>query len=122
MAIKNLIRQPTFYKNSNNLACINLILASVRRSFQSTCVIETGLSDFQLITLTVMSKIFKKYRPKTTNYRSYKSFSNEKYKEKLINNLSKENFINNDNGFQRFCHISLDTLHKHASRKKKHAR
>ena len=32
----------------------------------------------------------------------------------LINNLSKENFINNDDGFQRFCHISLDALNKHA--------
>ena len=49
-------------------------------------------------------------------------FSNEKYSETLINNLSKENFITNDNGFQRFCHISLDTLNKHASLKKKHAR
>ena len=36
--------------------------------------------------------------------------------------MSKENFINNDNGFQRFCHISLDASNKHAPRKKKHAR
>ena len=40
----------------------------------------------------------------------------------LINSLSKENFVNNDDGFQRFCHISLDALNKHAPRKKKHAR
>ena len=40
----------------------------------------------------------------------------------LINNFSKENFINNDDGFQRFCHISLDALNKHAPPKKKHAR
>ena len=50
------------------------------------------------------------------NYRSYKNVSNEKYGETLINNLSKENVINNDNGFQRFCHISLDALNKHAPR------
>ena len=31
-------------------------------------------------------------------------------------------FINNDDGFQRFCHINLDALNKHAPRKKKHAR
>ena len=36
--------------------------------------------------------------------------------------MSKENFINNDDGFQRFCRISLDGLNKHAPRKKKHAR
>ena len=69
-----------------------------------------------------MRESFKKYHPKTINYRSYKIFSNEKYRETLINDLSKENFINNDDGFQRFCHISLDALNKYASRKKKHAR
>ena len=65
---------------------------------------------------------FKKYQPKIINYRSYKNFSNEKYRETLINNLSKESFINNDDGFERFCHTSLDALNKYASRKKKHAR
>ena len=99
-----------------------MILTNVPCSFQSTCVVETGLSDFHLMTLTVMRKSFKKYQPKIINYRSYKNFSNEKYRETLINNLSKENFINNDDGFQRFCHISLDALNKHAPRKKKHAR
>ena len=66
-------------------------------------------------------KIFKKYQPKAINYRSYKNFSNEKYREKLSNNLPKENFVNNDDGFQRFCHI-IDALSKHAPRKKKYAR
>ena len=65
-----------------------------------------------------MRKSFKKYQPKT---KLYKSFSNEKYRETLINNLSKNNFINNDDGLQRFCHISLDALNIHAPRKKKHA-
>ena len=52
---------------------------------------------------------------------SYKNFSSEKFGETLINNFSKESFINNDDGFQRFCHISLDVSNKHAPRKKKHA-
>ena len=86
---------------------IDLILTDVPRSFQITCVVETGLSDFHLITLIVMRKSFKKYQPKIIIYRSYKNSSNEKDREMLINNLSKENFINNDDGFQRFCHISL---------------
>ena len=36
--------------------------------------------------------------------------------------MSKESFIINDDGFQRFYHISLDALNKHAPRTKKHAR
>ena len=43
-------------------------------------------------------------------------------REVLINNLSKENVINNDDGFQRFCHISLETLNKHSPCRKKYAR
>ena len=120
--LKNLVRQPTCYKNPSNPVCIDLILTNVPRSFQSTCVVETGLSDFHFKTLTVMSKSFNKYHPKIINYRSSKNVFNEKYREKLINNLSKENFTNNDDGFQRFCHISLDALTKHAPRKKKHTR
>ena len=38
-----------------------------------------------------------------------------------MNNLFKANFINND-GFQRFCHISLVALNKYVPRKQKHAR
>lgn len=36
--------------------------------------------------------------------------------------LSEENFVNNDNGFERFCDISLSTLNKHAPSKIKHVR
>ena len=100
-------------QNPSNPACIDLILANVPGSFQSTCVVETGLPDILLMALAVMRKSFKKYQPKTINHRFYKNVSNEKYWEVLINNLFKENFINNDDGFQRFCHISLDALNKH---------
>ena len=55
-ASKNLIRQPTCYKNLSKPACIDLILATGPGTFQSTCVVETGLSDFHLMTLTVMRK------------------------------------------------------------------
>ena len=37
----------------------------------------------------------------------------------LINSFFKENFVNNDDGFQRFCHLSLDALNKHAPCNKK---
>ena len=83
---KSYIRQPTYYKNPSKPACIDLILTNVPRSFQSTCVVETGLSDFFLMILTAMRKSFKKYQPKTINYRSYKNFSNEKYRKTLMNN------------------------------------
>ena len=78
------------------------MITNVPRSFQSTCVVETGLSDFHMMTLTVMKKRFKKFQPKIINYRSYNNFRNEAFRETLLKILSKENFINNENGFQDF--------------------
>ena len=65
--LKNLIGQPTCYKNSSNPACIDLILTNVPRSCQSTCV-GRNRADFHFMTLTVIRKSFKKYQPKAINY------------------------------------------------------
>ena len=59
-SLTGLIKQPTCYKNPSQPKCIDLILTNEPRSFQTTCVIETGLSDFHLMTLTDMRKSFKK--------------------------------------------------------------
>ena len=69
---------------------------------QSTCVIETGVSDFHLMTVTIMMKTFKIMHPRVINYRSYSDFSNETFRVSLIKNLSNEVFVNNDNGLEKF--------------------
>ena len=73
--LTSLIKQPTCYKNPNNLSCIDFILSNTPRSFQSTYVIETAPSDFHLMTLIVMKKSFRKFHPRLLNHRSYKNFS-----------------------------------------------
>ena len=50
-SFNSLIKQPTCFKNPENLNCIDLILTNKSRSFQTKCVIETGLSDFHRINL-----------------------------------------------------------------------
>ena len=117
--LQNLIRQPTCYKNLSRPTSIDLILTNVLRSFQSTCVIETGLSDFHLMTLTVMKKSFKKFQPRIINCRSYKHFSNDTFRKDLIDKLSNEELVINDDGLKRFCELSINILNKHAPRKKK---
>ena len=69
-----------------------------------------------------MRKIFKKLKARTINYRSYKNFSNEAYRESLLHELSKEVFLNNDDSFQRFFDININILNRHAPRKRKLAR
>ena len=43
---KNLIKDPGCFKNPKNPSCTDLILANNPYSFQNSCVIETGLSNF----------------------------------------------------------------------------
>ena len=119
--LKGLTKQPTYYKNPNKPTCIDLILTNVPRMFQSTCVLETGLSDFHLMTVTVMWKTFRKIRPRIINYRSYRDFSNETFKVSLINNLLNQVFVNNDDGLEKFCKITMDTLNSFAPIRKKYA-
>ena len=67
--------------NPTNPTCIDLILTNA--PFHSTYVVETGLPEFHLMTMTVMRKSFKKYQPSIISYRSYKNFSNAAFRETL---------------------------------------
>ena len=61
---KNLIKVPTCFKN--------LMLTNAYRSFQNSCAIETGLSDFHRLVVT-MKACFQKQKPKVLTYRDYKN-------------------------------------------------
>ena len=52
--LKSLTKEPTCYKNPSKSSCIDHILTNKPRSIQRSCVIETGLSDFGKVTVTVM--------------------------------------------------------------------
>ena len=69
--LKNLIKEPTCFKNASNPSCIDLMLTN-SRSFQNSLNIETGLSDFHKMTLTVLKTIFPKVKPEIILYRNYK--------------------------------------------------
>ena len=83
------------------------MLTNVPCSFQSTCAIKTGLSVFYLMTLTVMRREYRKLQSEIIIYRSYRHFSNEKFRENLLYNLSKVNLINDVDDFQGFCDIGF---------------
>ena len=101
-------------QNPNSTTYIDLILTNLPRSFQSTYVIETGLSDFHLMTLTVMRKFFKRIRSRIINYRCFKQLSNETFREILTKNLSSERLVHNDKELQRFCKVCIETVNDFA--------
>ena len=60
------------------------MLTNKTGSFYSAYVLETGLSDFHLMALTVMRKGCKKFQSRIVSYRSFKYFSNENFRESLL--------------------------------------
>ena len=119
--LKNLIKVPTCYKNSQNPSCIDLILTNSPLSFQSSGVNETGLSDFHKMTVTVMKTTFQKLDPKIIHYRDYRKYCNDSFRQDLLSTLVMEN-INLSNGLQKFIGICIKTMDKFAPRKKKYSR
>ena len=83
-----MIYKPTCYKNPDKPTCIDLILTNCPGSFQNSCVIETGLSDFHKMIVTVMKTSYRKIEPRVINYRDYKSVSNGGFRESLLENLN----------------------------------
>ena len=85
-------------------------------------MVETGLSDFHLITVTVMRETFNKICPRLIVYRFYRYFFNEIFRASLIYFFSNEVFINNSGGLEKFCKATMDSLNSFTLIKKKYAR
>ena len=59
-----MINKPTWFKNPDRSSCIDLVLTNWPRSFQHSCVIETGLSDFDKMVVAVMKTTYRKLEPR----------------------------------------------------------
>ena len=116
-SFKNLIKEPTCYKNLTTPKCIDLILTNRYRSFQNLCVIETGLSDFYKMTVAVLRSFLEKAEPKIVFYRDYKNFTNDHYRL-LIKEL-RGNLNNNNTALDSFLDICREALNKTAPLKQK---
>ena len=86
---KNIVIVKTSFKNPINPTCIDLIITNKPKSFQESEVIETGLSDFHKMSLTVMKLFNNKQKTKTIQYRKHKGFSNEAFMHELESALTK---------------------------------
>ena len=58
--LTSMINKPRCYKNPEKGSCIDIILTNCPRSFQNSCAIETGLSDFHKLVVTVMKTTYQK--------------------------------------------------------------
>ena len=115
-----MINKPTCFKNPEKPSCIDLISTNCPRSFQNSCIIETGLSDFHKLVVRVMKTTYKKSQPKIITYRNYKYLNNDGFREALLQTESNGN--NCDENFRNFTSSCNIILNKQAPQKKKYVR
>ena len=118
--LKNLVMERTCFINPDNPSCIDLFLRNCSRGFRDTQLIETGLSDFHKMNLTVLKMHFTKQKHETIFYRNYKKFDNLKFIKALNRELMKHDLNNID--YEIFHETVLSILNAYAPLKKKHHR
>ena len=119
-SFKHLIKSPTCFKNPNNPSCIDIILTNSPNSFQNTLTVDTGLSDFHHMTLTVLKAQFPKMKPKKIAYRDYKKFSNDSFRNELLNELSRFDIRNLS--FEDFSKTNMKLIDRYAPIKQRYIR
>ena len=84
---QNIIKGKTCFKVLHNPSCVNLFITNRPKSFQNSTVIETGLSGFHKMSLTVMKVFYQKKRPNILRYRNYHNFEKELYINEVKNSI-----------------------------------
>ena len=82
--LESIATKPTCFKNPKNPSCIDLMLANKQERFLKAKIVETGLSDFNEMVVSVFKTSFKNQKPKIVTSRDSKRFDNEKFRESLI--------------------------------------
>ena len=82
------------YDDYTSIGDFNVELSNnlwVLQPFQNSTIIETGLSDFHKLTVTVFKSYFKKLKSKKLIYRDFKNFSNQHFRTELAKELNQNN-------------------------------
>ena len=111
---KKLLDKCTCYKNPTSPSCVDLIMTDKTKSFQNSCTFETGLFDFNKMTLTVLKLSFAKQKPRVLNYRNYKFFNNTLFRGEVLNKLRYSNLQICDKDLKHFKETCLSVLNTNA--------
>ena len=116
--LRSLNKDPACYKNIDNPSSIDLLLTNSAKSFESSCTIETGFSDFHKLVVTVLNEKHERMPPKITQYRDYKKFDYAIFNNNLRKQTENLNFSELD--FATIRKIFMEIFDKFAPLKKKH--
>ena len=115
--LKNLVHDPTCFKNPENPTMIDLFLTNKPRCFQNSITFETGLSDFHKMTITVLKMFFQKQSPKIITYRDYKTYDKNRFQEQLLHQFEKKS--PEERKLENLQKICLSVLNNFAPKKRK---
>ena len=118
--LKNLVKGAMCYKIPAKPSCINLVLTNRPRGFHGCHIIETGLSEFHKMTVTVMKMYFQKQGQRVIHYRDYKSFNTQSFRQDVFANLHEENV--NINQLEKFLKVFKKVFDIHGPIKKRYMR
>ena len=76
--LKNIVKEPTCFKNRENPSCIDSFLINCRGRFHNTCVGNQSLWFSKVVTIVRTS--FEPLPPKIIKHRDYKCFDEEKFR------------------------------------------
>ena len=96
-----------------------MILTNRKHSFENSTTVETGLSDHHKMIITMMKGKFKKKDPKIINFRCYKKFDDNLFRDELKNALRN---THKEMDYDYFKLTFMAILNKHAPMKKKFIR
>ena len=116
--LTKLIRNETCFTRDHKSA-IDLIVTNEPKSFQNTCITETGLSDFRTLMLTFFKTQVTHLKPKIISYRNYKHFEDTRFLEDL-NSIDVS--LNTDEPNKNYSSITdkfPNVVNRHAPLKKK---
>ena len=92
--LQNLIKEPTCSKSVLNPSSIDVILTNKCNFFHNSIGLETGLSDYHKMTVTVLKTYLHKLKPNNIKYRSYKCFDDNSFKAELLSSLESRGNLN----------------------------
>ena len=112
--LSSLTDKPTCYRNFDKPKCIDLILTNKPSYFQHSNDVETGFSDFHLLTVTEFKMGSQKLKPQVITYRNYKNFNNYRFQA----DIKTRGFDTKD--INSFKESILSVFNKYAPIKKKY--
>ena len=116
--LSNLVKDKTCF-TKNHSSSIDVMLTNKPRCFQNTTVVETGLSDFHGIVLTLMKTHIPRLKPKVIKYRSYKKFEPEKFLQDVKDIDFKEDLNDADSFYKNISSAFREIVDRHAPLKTK---